>query len=66
MHLLPNGNVYVSMKFGRDESELTPLDIMTSSIIRRGGSINTNSRKSLDKISPYLAKRMIGYSNLPI
>ena len=66
MHLLPNGNVYVSMKFGRDESELTPLDILTSRIIRRGGSLNTNSRKSLDKISPYLAKRMIGYSNLPI
>jgi len=54
------------MNWCLDEDELAGLDVLTSSIIRRGGTLNTNSRSNLDKISPFLAKRMTGYGNMPL
>lgn len=32
----------------------------------RGGTLKPSTRQALDKISPYLAKRMLGESNLPL
>ena len=42
------------------------LDKMTSRAIKNGGTLQTESRASLDAISPFLAKRMTGEFNLPI
>jgi len=58
MHLLPNGDVYISVPF--DES----LDILTSTVIRRGGSVRATLPNM--KFSPFLDARLVGINNLRI
>lgn len=42
------------------------LDRFTSTVIKEGGTLSPSSRKSLDLISPFLAKRILGEYNLPL
>ena len=43
------------------------LDRFTSMVIRHGGTLRSpHSRKALDSVSPYLAKRTLGHHAVPI
>ena len=63
-HVLKNGSVFVHLV--ADKCDILLLDQMTSRVIRHGGTLKTQSRETLDEISPYLAKRMVGQFNLPL
>lgn len=39
---------------------------MTSTVIMQGGTLKPSTRQAMDKISPYLAKRILGENNLPL
>ena len=42
------------------------MDKLVSTVIRRGGTVRPSSRAALDRVSPYLAKRVLGESSLPL
>lgn len=46
-----------------NEEDMILLDKLTSLAIKKGGTIKSN-RKTLDKISPYLAQRVLGNFNM--
>lgn len=63
-HCLKDKSVYISLLIDTSvESEMVLLDKFTSSVIKRGGTLKSN-RAALDKISPYLAKRITGEGSL--
>ena len=67
IHILRDRTALITLSFDKsDQSHLLVLDNVTSRAIRHGGSLKTDSRASLDLISPYLAKRMTGAFNLPL
>jgi hypothetical protein len=66
-HLLKDKTIYLQIGFNpSQESELVLLDKLTSSIIKRGGTLRTSNRASLDAISPFLAKRIVGQGSLSL
>jgi hypothetical protein len=59
LHLLRDKSVFMTLAITPDtSSEL--LDKLTSSVIKRGGTLRATNRTTLDSISPYLAKRILG------
>jgi hypothetical protein len=55
----------VNLELGGDE-DFAELDKLTSTVIRYGGTLTPSNRILLDKISPHLAKRILGENNLPV
>ena len=67
MHVLADRSALILLQFERkNEKMVEVMDNVTSRAIRFGGSIETDSRASLDAISPFLAKRITGEYNLPL
>ena len=65
-HVLKDG-IYLQLEFNsRLETDLLTLDKLTSTVIMNGGSLRPNNRQTMDRISPYLAKRVLGEHNLPL
>jgi FAD/FMN-containing dehydrogenase len=65
--LLRDGTVYITLLMDTaNESEMALIDKLTSSAIKRGGTLTTSSRAALDKVSPFLAKRILGQNSLPL
>ena len=67
IHVLKDSSALIQLNFDKsNEEQLLILDKMTSRAIKNGGTLQTESRASLDAISPFLAKRMTGEFNLPV
>jgi len=66
VHSLPDSILIVMDVDCTREDDLVTLDKLTSTVVMYGGTVQPSSRKVLDQISPYLAKRMIGHYNLPL
>ena len=67
IHILQDRTALIQFNFDpTNEEQLLILDNMTSRVIRHGGTLRTESRASLDAISPFLAKRITGMYNLPM
>ncbi len=59
--------MYALIEFSAEnQQDLLELDKLTSTVIKVGGTISPSSRQALDKISPYLAKRILGEFSLPL
>ena len=66
-HLLKDKTIFLEIGFDpSNQDELVLLDRLTSSIIKRGGTLRTSNRTSLDAISPFLAKRIAGQGSLTL
>ena len=63
-HLLKDMTVYLQIGVSPDDFAL--LDKLTSSVIKRGGTLRASSRQTLDAISPFLAKRIVGQGSLGV
>lgn len=50
----------------KNEDDLLTLDKLTTTVMMLGGTLQPSTRKALDKISPFLAKRVTGEHSLPI
>ena len=50
----------MKISYEQNPSVLKQLDIITSAVITRGGSVSGQNRQELDKISPFLFERMVG------
>ena len=67
IHVLRDGTAVVQISFDtKNQEELLVMDNLTSRVIKNGGTLRTENRASLDAISPYLAKRILGTFNLPL
>jgi hypothetical protein len=59
--------IYLQLEFNsRLETDLLALDKLTSTVIMMGGTLRPNNRQAMDRVSPYLAKRVLGEHNLPL
>lgn len=66
-HLLPDRTVYITLYYDcESDEELLEMDKLTSSVIRYGGTLRPCCRPLMDKISPFLAKRITGEGSLPL
>ena len=64
-HFMPDRTLLISLHFDpSNDKHLAVLDNFTSTAIRHGGTLNSGSRSSLDAISPYLAKRIVGQNSV--
>ena len=67
VHVLRGGDAYIELLSTKaDETTLLALDQMTSRVILHGGTLRTQSRATIDAVSPYLAERITGKFNLPL
>lgn len=64
IHVLKDRTCFINLSY--TDEHLVLLDQVTSKAIRHGGEVRADSRESLDKVSPYLAKRTIGKFNIDI
>lgn len=66
-HLLKGDLLYVRVEFdSASEADLLELDRLTSTVIKRGGTVQPSDREALRAVSPFLAKRIMGEYNLPL
>ena len=67
IHFLKDRSVFVELLAeAKNESTLLALDQMTSRVVMHGGTLRTDNRATLDAVSPFLARRILGAYNLPM